>query len=193
MNDDCTTPTEQEEPVKNQADGMHEESADADFERPDFERLRVDLDETKDRLLRSQAELDNYRKRAAREIEDHRRYANLPLIHDLLSVFDNVERAIGAADKSADKSPAVTVLLDGMKLVAKQFEEVLARYHCTRIPALNVTFDPHLHHAISQQATGDVPPGTVVLVAQSGFQLHDRVVRPSQVIVSRPPDNEPAD
>ena len=149
-----------------------------------LDQLRSDLEAAKDRVLRSQAELENYRKRAAREIEDHRRYANLPLIQDLLPVLDNVERAIAAADKTHD----VAGLLEGVKLVARQFEEILARYNCRRIGALHLPFDPHLHHAISQQATDEYPPNTVVLVAQPGFQLHDRVVRPSQVIVSRAPD-----
>lgn len=123
---------------------------------------------------------------AAREIDENRRYAELPLIQDLLPVLDNVERAIDAADKAHD----VAVLLEGIKLVARQFEEVLARHHCQRIGALHLPFDPHLHHAISQQPTDEFPPNTVVIVAQPGFQLHDRVVRPSQVIVSRLPDAE---
>ena len=147
-----------------------------------LDQLRSDLEAAKDRVLRSQAELENYRKRAAREIEDHRRYANQPLIHDLLPVLDNIERALAAADKSHD----VAVLLEGVKLVARQFEEALARHHVVRIAALHVPFDPNLHHAISQQATDEFPPNTVVIVAQSGFMLHDRVVRPSQVIVSHP-------
>jgi molecular chaperone GrpE len=151
-----------------------------------LEQLRTDLEEARDRVLRSHAELENYRKRAAREIDDHRRYAELPLMRDLLPVLDNVERAIAAAESARD----VTVLLDGIKLVARQFEEVLAQHHCQRIGAMHLPFDPHLHHAISQQATSEFPPNTVVLVAQSGFQLHDRVVRPSQVIVSRLPDME---
>ncbi len=145
-----------------------------------LEQLRTDLEAAQDRLLRSRAELDNYRKRAAREIEDHRRYANLPLLADLLPVLDNIERAIAAAETTRD----VAGLLEGVKLVDKQFEEVLTRHHCKRIPALHQPFDPHLHHAICQQATDEVPPGTVVLVSESGFQLHERVVRPSQVIVS---------
>ena len=149
-----------------------------------LDQLRNDLEAAKDRVLRSQAELENYRKRAAREIEEHRRYANLPLMHDLLPVLDNIERAIAAAEKTQD----VAGLLEGVKLVARQFEEIFARYHCLRIGALHLPFDPHLHHAISQQATDEFPPNTVVLVAQPGFQLHDRVVRPSQVIVSRAPD-----
>jgi molecular chaperone GrpE len=149
-----------------------------------LEQLRNDLEAAKDRVLRGQAELENYRKRAARELEDNRRYAELPLMRDLLSVLDNVERAIAAAEKTHD----VTALLEGIKLVARQFEETFERHHCKRIGALHMPFDPHLHHAISQQATDEYPPNTVVIVAQPGFQLHDRVVRPSQVIVSRAPD-----
>ena len=146
-----------------------------------LDQLRSDLEAAKDRALRSQAELENYRKRASREIDDHRRYANLPLMQDLLPVLDNIERAIAAAESTKD----VAVLLEGVKLVARQFEEVFARYHCVRIGALHLPFDPHLHHAISQQPTNEFPPNTVVLVAQPGFMLHDRVVRPSQVLVSR--------
>ena len=71
-----------------------------------MEELRQDLEAAKDRVLRSQAELENYRKRAAREIEDHRRYANLPLLRDLLPVLDNIERAIGAADKTPRRGDA---------------------------------------------------------------------------------------
>jgi len=152
-----------------------------------LEQLRSDLEAAKDRVLRSQAELENYRKRAAREIDENRRYAELPLIRDLLPALDNIERAIAAAENSQE----VAVLLDGIKLVARQLEEVFDRHHCKRIGALHLPFDPHLHHAISQQSTSEFPPNTVVLVAQPGFQLHDRVVRPSQVIVSRLPDEEP--
>jgi molecular chaperone GrpE len=152
-----------------------------------LEQLRADLEAAQDRLLRSHAELDNYRKRAAREIEEYRRYANLPLIRDLVPVLDNLERAIAAAETSRD----VAGLLEGVKLVDRNLEDVLARHDCVRIAALDQPFDPNLHHAISQQATDRVPPGTVVLVSQAGFRLHDRVVRPSQVIVSTSPSGNP--
>jgi molecular chaperone GrpE len=145
-----------------------------------LEQLRADLEGAKDRVLRSQAELENYRKRAAREIEDHHRYANLPLLRDMLPVLDNIERAVGAADKTHDAAS----LLDGIKMVVQQLDTVLQRYHCVRIEALHQPFNPHLHEAISQQPTAEYPPNTVILVAQQGFQLFDRVVRPSQVIVS---------
>jgi molecular chaperone GrpE len=145
-----------------------------------LESLRAELEEAKDRALRMQAELENYRKRAARELQEERRYAGLPLIRDLLPVLDNMNRAVEAAEKSHDPAG----LLEGLKMVAGQLEEVFQRHHCNQIEALHEPFNPHLHEAISQQPSDDHPAGTVMLVTRSGFQLHDRVVRPSQVIVS---------
>lgn len=145
-------------------------------------QLSAELQEAKDRAMRLQAELENYRKRASRQLEKELRYANLPLMRDLLPVLDNMKRAIEAAEKAQNAAG----LLEGFKMVARQFEEVLARHHCLRIEALDSPFDPHLHEAISQQHCDEHPPGTIVQVTQTGFQLHDRVVRPSQVIVSAP-------
>lgn len=144
-------------------------------------QLRAELEAAKDRALRCHAELENYRKRAARELDDQLRYANIGLLRDLLPVVDNVERAIAAAEKNADAG----ALLEGFKLVNRQLEDVLRRHHCHRIEALNMPFDPNLHHAIMQQPADQYPENTVLTVAQNGYQLHDRVVRPSQVIVSK--------
>jgi molecular chaperone GrpE len=149
--------------------------------------LRAELQAAKDRELRCHAELDNYRKRAARELDEKLRYANLSLLRDLLPVLDNIERAIQAAQQNSD--PAA--LLDGFKMVQQQVEDVLKRHHCRRIEALDTPFDPHLHHAVMQQASSDHPANTVVMVTQNGYQLHDRVVRPSQVIVSKESSQEP--
>ncbi len=145
-------------------------------------QLRAELQAAKDRELRCHAELDNYRKRAARELEERLRYANLGLLRDVLPVLDNVERAIQAAQQNADAA----ALLDGFKLVHQQLEAVLSRHHCTRIEALHAPFDPHVHHAVMQQPSEEHPANTVLMVTQNGYQLHDRVVRPSQVIVSKP-------
>jgi molecular chaperone GrpE len=145
--------------------------------------LRGELAEAKDRALRTQAELDNYRKRVQREMEDTLRYANMNLMRDLLPVLDNLRRA---AD-SAEKAPDVAGLLSGVKMVAAQFEDVLARHHCKRIGALGEAFDPNVHEAIVQQPSEEYAQGTVMLEATTGFQLHDRVVRPTQVIVSSGP------
>lgn len=145
--------------------------------------LREEIDAAKDRVLRAQAELDNYRKRTRKEMEDERRYAQLPLLGDLLPVLDNMQRAIQAAEKS----PEASGFLAGYKMLAEQLEGVLSRHHCKRIEALHQPFDPHLHAAIMQQPSSEYPAGTVLQVAQEGYQLHDRVVRPSQVVVSAPP------
>lgn len=147
-----------------------------------LQTLRMQLDEAKDRALRMQAELENYRKRVAREMAEERRYANLPLMRELLPVLDNMDRAVEAAEKTRDAEG----LLEGVKMVAGQLEGVLQRYHCLKINALGEPFNPHLHEAISQQSSDEHPPGTVLQVTQPGFQLHDRVVRPSQVVVSAP-------
>lgn len=145
--------------------------------------IAQELADARDRLLRTQAELDNYRKRVRREIEEDRRYATQDLMRDLLPVLDNVRRAIEAGEKSPDASG----LLAGVRMVAQQLDDVLARHNCTRIDALHEPFDPNVHEAIMQQPSAEHPPQTVLGVVQEGFRLHDRVLRPTQVIVSALP------
>jgi molecular chaperone GrpE len=146
----------------------------------ELEKLRAEVADGRDRALRATAELENFRKRARREIEDERRYAELPLLSDLLPVIDNVGRAITAGETATDPKSVVA----GFKIVAQQLEQVLARHSCTKIEALNQAFDPHKHQAILQQPSDKVAPNTVLTVAQDGYQVHDRVLRPAQVIVS---------
>ena len=150
--------------------------------------MAAQLAVARDRELRLLAELDNARKRAEREIAEERRYANLPLMRDLLPVLDNVFRAIEAAEKS----PGAESIVQGMRLVAEQLESVLRKHHCVRIEADGAAFDPHQHEAIAQIASNDTPAQHVAAVALQGFRLHDRVVRPSQVVVSSGPPSEAA-
>jgi len=176
-----------------EAAGKREESGvgQADLGPSEIERLREELAQAQDRALRTQAELENYRKRAARQMEEERRYANIPLIRDLLPVWDSVGRAIEAAESA----PETASLLEGFKMVAGQLESVLQQHHCQKIDALGEPFDPNLHEAIYQQPSREHPVNTVLGVTQIGFRLHDRVVRPSQVIVSAamPPQEEPSE
>lgn len=143
-------------------------------------RLRAELDEARDRALRFQAELENYRRRVAREMEQERRYAVLPLLRDLLPVWDNVNRAIEASEHAGESAG----LVQGVRMVAEQLEAVFRRYECVKVDALYQPFDPNFHEAITEQPSEEHPPGTVVGETQTGFRLHDRIVRPSQVIVS---------
>ena len=109
--------------------------------------VRSDLDEARDKMLRAQAELDNYRKRARRELDDERRYAEINLLRDLLPVQDNIVRAIDAADKKADAA----TLLEGLKMVRLQLADVLKRHHCEPITGQGGPFDPAMHEAVMQQ------------------------------------------
>jgi len=167
-------------PPDTASDAPEKTEAVDDAAESEIERLQTELEAAKGRELRCLAELENYRKRAARELEEQIRYANLELLRDVLPVIDNIERAIQAGEKKADAD----ALLEGFKMVGQQLEDVLKCHHCNRIEALHEPFDPNFHHAILQQPSEEHPANTVLIVTQNGYQLHDRVVRPSQVIVS---------
>jgi molecular chaperone GrpE len=149
----------------------------------ELDPLRTKAAELQDRLLRTQAELENYRKRARRELEEERRYAEIELIRDLLPLVDNVGRAIAAAEKQADAAS----LLSGLKMMQQQLDEVFQKHHAKVITAEGEPFDPSRHEAIMQQPSEEHPEHTVLGVARQGLTLHDRVVRPAQVIVSAKP------
>ncbi len=146
-----------------------------------LDQLRADLEAAKDRLLRSQAELDNYRKRAAREIEDNRRYANLPLIRDLLPVLDNLERAIAAAEKTPRRRPACWRASSWSTSSSRTCWR--ATTACGSRPCTSRSIRTCTTRSCSSRSD-EVPARHGAAVTQPGFQLHDRVVRPSQVIVS---------
>ena len=145
--------------------------------------LRKELEETKNQKLRALAELENYRARSKRLIADERKYASIDLIRDLLHVWDNIGRALAAAESTQN----LESLIDGVKLVDSQFCEVLKKYHCEKIEALHQPFDPNFQASIAQLPNADFPPNTVIEEVQPGFMLHDRVVRPAQVVLSGPP------
>jgi molecular chaperone GrpE len=149
----------------------------------EIEKLKAEVREANDRALRSYAELENYRKRARREMEDERRYAILPLVRDVLNVVDNLQRATEAAEKT----DSANNLLAGVKMVAVQLQTYLEQHHCKPIQAIGQPFDPNQHEAIAQEPSNEYPAGTVTRVTQSGYMLHDRVVRPAQVMVSTGP------
>jgi molecular chaperone GrpE len=139
------------------------------------------LQDAEDRLLRTQAELENFRKRSRREYEDAQKYREIDLLRDLLPVLDNVLRAIEASEKTAD----VESLKSGFRMTAQQIEKVFESHGCKTIETDGQPFDPVVHEAILQQSVPDAKPGTIVGTASRGYRLHDRVVRPAQVIVAK--------
>ena len=146
----------------------------------DLDDLQAKLDDLKDRLLRSQAETENVRRRTQRELQESRRYANQNLLLNLLPVIDNIERAISAAKESQE----ATGLLEGFEMVHQLLLATLDKHHCRPVPAEGQAFDPAIHEAISHLPSPDHERGSVMVVSQQGYQLHDRVIRPAQVVVS---------
>ena len=176
-------PMSDEEELEALADENAEEATETVAESDPLAVLQSELSEAADRALRTQAELENYRKRASRELADHQRYAAMPLLRDLLPVVDNIGRALEAAQQQEDAAS----LVEGFQLVADQLQTVLTQHQCQPIDALNQSFDPNLHEAVSQQPSADHEPGTIMFVAQTGYLLHGRVVRPTQVVVASVP------
>lgn len=137
--------------------------------------------ELQERVLRAQAELENFRKRSRREYDEAQRYREIDVLRDLLPVLDNVLRAIEAAEKTAD----VESLRSGFRMTAQQIEKLLGSHGCQTIETDGAAFDPAVHDAILQQEVPGVAAGTIVGTASRGYKLHDRVVRPAQVIVAK--------
>ena len=147
------------------------------------DQLQVALSERdlyKDKLARSMADMDNFRKRIYREIDDDRKYQSVPLLKSLLPVFDGLDRAISAAAQAKNFDD----LLNGVQLTIKQLETALQGHGAKPIIAQGQPFDPNLHEAITQAPSSDYPPMTVLQDVERGYTIHDRVIRPSKVIVS---------
>ena len=138
------------------------------------------LKDTHERLLRSAAEFDNFKKRAAKEKEDAAKFGNEKILKDFLPVMDNLERALDHAEQHDLKQ-----VIEGVRLVQKLFETTLARHGVVGFSAVGKPFDPSLHEALMQQES-DEPPNTVVSEMARGYKLHDRLVRPAAVVVAKP-------
>jgi molecular chaperone GrpE len=176
--------TNQEKEVQNKTTDGASEAA-ATMVREDLESLKTraqERDQFLDLLKRTQADFENYQKRNQRERDQERRYWNGPLGLDLLPVLDNLERALAAAKQGGETGP----LVQGVGMVLNQFLDLLRRHGITPIEAEGQAFDPHLHQAVMQQPTEDVPANHVFKVLEKGFMIHDRVLRPARVIVSVP-------
>lgn len=138
-----------------------------------------------DRLLRTSADFDNFRKRAAREKQDAIRYANENLLEKLLPVLDSFEKAVPAVQDA--EAAGQSSLQAGVQMVAQQLKTVLAEAGLEEIDATDQQFDPKLHEAISQQVTDSVPEGQVVQQLRKGYRLRERLLRPASVVVAAKP------
>lgn len=141
-----------------------------------------------DRLLRATADLDNLRKRTRRELDDARVESRTKVLREMLPVIDNLERALEHADTGPEGASSV---IEGVKLVLRQFTQALERCDVVAVDAVGKPFDPNLHEAISQVETTEHAPGSVVQALQKGYTIGNRLLRPALVVVAKAPP-EPA-
>jgi len=148
-------------------------------------RLEASEEQAKDyydRLLRVSAEFDNYKKRSAREMQEVVKYANERLIKELLPVVDNLERAVMAVHQKGEPDDP---LLQGVNLTLGEILKTLESHKVVPIESLGQPFDPNYHQAMMQEEVSDKPPNTVTRELQKGYMIHDRLLRPALVAVSK--------
>ncbi|MCM2286933.1 MAG: nucleotide exchange factor GrpE [Desulfobacula sp.] len=148
--------------------------------------LKEQLAAEKDRLLRLSAEFENYKKRKQREIDEFKKFANETIFRQILPVVDNLERAIASAETNSGEGAN---LLEGIKLTHKDILKLLEMFSVKVIKAGNEPFDPNFHQAVTRQETDEFPENTVTAVLQNGYLLHDRLIRPAMVVVSKKIEN----
>jgi molecular chaperone GrpE len=146
----------------------------------DTDGLQADLDRFRDLALRSQADFENYKKRASREKEEAIKYANSSLLEKLIAIVDNFELGLEAARAEGEKSP----IFSGMSMVLKQLMDFLADSGLQPINATGQKFDPNLHEAIAHEPSDEFSEGTVIRQTRRGYKMKDRLLRPSSVVVS---------
>ena len=142
-------------------------------------------EENWERLLRTTADFDNYKKRAAREKQEAIKYANESLLEKLIPVVDTFDMAMSATQNAA--APAVQSLQEGITMVHQQLKSILTGAGLEEIDAAGKPFNPNFHEAVSQQESGEVPEGTVIQQLRKGYKLNERLLRPATVVVSKQP------
>jgi molecular chaperone GrpE len=152
-----------------------------------IEKLNAENTELKDRLLRALAEMENLRRRTEREVADARAYGVANLARDMLSVADNLARAVDSvpAEARAAADAAVKALIEGVELTERDLNAALGRYGVTKLSPQGEKFDPNFHQAMYEIPNDSLPSGSVADVVQSGWKIGERVLRPALVAVSK--------
>jgi molecular chaperone GrpE len=167
----------EDRPEANGAEGMVQE----------LSGLRAEVEALKDRALRAMAEVENVRKRLERERDDARTYSVTRFARDMLTVADNLNRALSAfpPEVRAKTEDSIKAVLDGVEATGRELGAALARHGVKPIIAQGQKFDPNLHQAIAEVPARDAQPGTVVSVVQDGYLIGDRLLRPAMVTIAK--------
>jgi molecular chaperone GrpE len=150
----------------------------------DVSKLRQENTELRDRVTRTLADFDNFRKRSQRESQEFRRYALLEPMREILAVADNLDLALSAQGSAED-------LKRGVEMIHRQMQELLRRFGVTEVPAVGQPFDPTQHEAVAREESAEVKTPTVAAELRRGYKLHDRLLRPAMVKVAVPAEAGP--
>ena len=151
------------------------------------ESLKKEAAENHDRLLRLAAEFENYKKRATREMNDFRKFANESFAKAMLPVVDSMDLAI---ESSSNDKHVSNSMVEGVNMTLKEILKVFEQFGVRRFESVGNTFDPNLHQAVMQEETDKFPENTVSKELQKGFMIHDRLLRPAMVVVSKKSENQ---
>ena len=183
-------PTMAEKPAEPQADEAAPEAAP---KADPAAALQAEVTELKDKLLRTLAEMENLRRRTEREVADQRQYAVTAFARDMLTVGDNLRRAIEAVPKDVREGGDKTLaaLIEGVEVTERGLEQSLSKFGVKRLAPKGQKFDPGFHQAMFEVDTPDLAPGTVVEEMQAGYAIGERVLRPALVSISKRAANKP--
>ena len=173
--------------TKNDEPQVDADSTEEENEESEEERLQEEVRALKEDKIRVLAEMENLRKRFDREKIDSIKYGSVNFARDILSPGDNLERALSAINQEEDHPTSIKNLIEGLKMVQKEFSSVLEKNGISKINSMNEKFDPNLHQAMMEVERDDLDEGIVVQEIQTGYMMHDRLLRPAMVGVSKQP------
>ncbi|MDR6852805.1 molecular chaperone GrpE [Sphingomonas sp. BE123] len=180
-----------EEPKTEATDDLRQETAEGAPEVAEQDRvaaLEAELAEAKSATLYARAEAQNLLRRAQKEAEDARNYAATGFARDILSVADNLGRALAAIPEELREDDKMKGLITGLEATGRELDSVFARHGISKITALGEALDPNRHQAMMEMPSADAEPGTIVQEIQSGYMIRDRLLRPALVGVAKTPD-----
>ncbi len=153
-----------------------------------MENLRNDLDTAKQDVLYAKAEAQNVRRRAEKDVADARNYASTGFARDVLSVWDNLSRAVDAIPDSLREDDKMKGLVTGIEATQRELEKVFKQHGITRVASVDMPLDPNQHQAMMEVPSDSHEPGTIIQEMQSGWMIKDRLLRPAMVGVAKKPD-----
>lgn len=178
----------QDPAVAEELPGVPEEFLDTGGENDQLARLREELATAKQEVLYARAETQNVRRRLEKDIADTRAYAATGFARDILSVSDNLSRALSAIPAEMREDEKLKGLVTGIEATGREIDKVFASHGISRIAAMGLPLDPNQHQAMIEVPSADAEPGTVLQELQAGYMIKDRLLRPAMVAVAKKPD-----